>query len=56
MGIEIMRSVGVLVTAFKGGYLSTSEAEEAFQKIRNAKRYISEQLINDALEIIHGSK
>ena len=51
-----MGSVGVLVTAFKGGYISASEADEAFQKIRNAKRHISEQLISDALEIIHGVK
>lgn len=44
MGIEIMGSVGVLVTAFKGGYISVSEAEEAFRKIRSAKRHISERL------------
>lgn len=55
MGIEIMGSVGVLVTAYKGGYISASEADEAFQKIRSAKRHISERLINDALEIIHGT-
>ena len=53
MGIEIMGSVGVLVSAFKGGYISVSQAEEAFQKIRNAKRHISERLICDALELIH---
>ena len=56
MGIEIMGSVGVLVTAFKGGYISISEVEEAFQKIRNAKRHISEQLMSDALEIIHSTR
>ena len=55
MGIEIMGSVGVLVTAYKGGYISASEADEAFQKIHSAKRHISERLINDALEIIHGT-
>ena len=55
MGIEIMGSVGVLVAAYKGGYISVSEVDEAFQKIRNAKRHISEQLISDALEIIHST-
>ena len=56
MGIEIMGSVGVLVSAFKGGYISVSEAEEAFRKIQSAKRHISERLISDALEIIHNTK
>lgn len=56
MGIEIMESVGILVTAYKSGYISASEADEAFQKIRNAKRHISEQLISDALEIIHSTQ
>ncbi len=56
MGIEIMGSIGILVTAFKGGYISVMEAEEAFQKIKNAKRHISEHLISDALEIIHSIK
>ena len=55
MGIEIMGSVGVLVTAFKCGYISASEADEAFLKIRNARRFISEQLLEDALEI-HSTK
>ena len=56
MGIEIMGSIGILVTAYKSGYISISEVDEAFQKIRNANRHISERLINDALEIIHSTQ
>lgn len=52
MGIEIMGSVGVLVSAFMEGLLSTKEAEEVFQRIRNANRHISERLIGDALDVI----
>ena len=54
MGIEIMGSIGVLVSAFRKGFLSEDEANDAFQKIRNAKRHISEKLIQDALDVIHG--
>ena len=54
MGIEIMGSIGVLVSAFRKGFLSEEEANDAFQRIRNAKRHISEKLIKDALDVIHG--
>lgn len=56
MGIAIMGSVGVLVAAYKSGYISVSEADEAFQRIRNANRHISERLLSDALDIIHSTK
>lgn len=54
MGIKIMGSIGILVSAFREGFLSENEAEDAFQRIRNAKRHISEKLIRDALDVIHG--
>ena len=53
MGLDIMGSIGVLVSAFKKGYISTEEADESFQKIRDANRHISEKLLDDALDIIH---
>ncbi|MBQ9388565.1 MAG: DUF3368 domain-containing protein [Synergistaceae bacterium] len=52
MGLEIMGSIGVLVLAFKKGYLNLENAEVIFQKIRNSNRHISEKLIKDALDII----
>ena len=54
MGIEIMGSVGILVSAFRKGLLSEDEANDAFRRIRNAERHISERLIKDALEVIRG--
>lgn len=53
MGLHIMGSIGVLVLAFKEGYLSRTDAEISFQKIQAADRHIGNQLINDALDIIH---
>ena len=54
MGIEIMGSIGVLVSAFRKGILSEDEVNDAFQRIRNANRHISEKLIKDALDVIRG--
>ena len=53
MGLQIMGSVGILISAFREGLMSTGEAEEAFRNIRKANRHISERLLNDALDIIH---
>ena len=53
MKIPIAGSVGILVRAFKAGILTTEEAETAFERIRNAGRYISDKLFLDALQIIH---
>ena len=53
MGMRIMGSVGVLVTAFKEGHIDADDAERAFLRIRNANRHIGERLIADALAIIH---
>ena len=54
MGLEIMGSVGVIVNAFREGYLTASDVEEAFDRMRKANRHISERLIQDALDIVHG--
>ena len=56
MGIEIMGSIGVLILAFKRGYLSMEKAEEAFSKIRTSHRHISDFLIQEAMNIIRGEK
>lgn len=53
MGLDIMGSIGVLISAFKKGYIDAEEADESFQKIRDANRHISEKLLDDALDIIH---
>ena len=55
MGIEIMGSIGVLVSAFRKGFLSEDEVNDTFQRIRNANRHISEKLIKDALDVIRGT-
>ena len=52
--IEIMGSIGVLVSAFRKGFLSEDEVNDTFQRIRNANRHISEKLIKDALDVIRG--
>lgn len=52
MGINIMGSIGVLISAYKEGLINMNEAEEALKKIRNANRHISEKLLSDVLDII----
>lgn len=54
LGLRIMGSIGILISAFKEGYLSPDEADNIFQRIRKANRHISEKLMKDALDIIHG--
>ena len=52
MGLKIMGSIGVLVSAFREGVLSIHETETALERIRKANRHISERLIQDALDLI----
>ncbi len=54
MNLPLTGSVGVLIRAHQIGLLTAQEAEEAFQSIRSANRYISERLIQNALDIIRG--
>ena len=56
MGLEIMGSVGVLLAAFREGFLSEEEIETALTVIRQSNRHISERLIHDALDIVHERK
>ena len=56
MHLPVAGSIGVLVKAFQSGLISAAEAEQALDRIRGAKRHISESLLRDALEIIHESK
>ncbi len=53
MGLSIMGSVGVLVNAFRAGLLSEADVEDALDRMRQTGRHISEQLIQDALDIVH---
>ena len=46
----------VLVRAYQSGIITSSEADEAFLKIKNANRHISDKLIESALKIIHHSE
>ena len=55
MNLPITGSVGILIQAFQSGMITLQEADEAFEKIKSAKRHISEKLISKALEIIHRS-
>ena len=54
VGLAIMGSVGVLVNACREGYLTPSDVEEAFRRMRAANRHISERLMRDALDIVRG--
>lgn len=54
MKLPITGSVGVIVRAFRSGIITESEAEEAFNKIRESNSHIAKGLIEDALAIIHG--
>ena len=52
MGLEIMGSIGVLVNGFREGFISESDVEMSFNRIRNTNRHISERLLQDSLDII----
>lgn len=52
MGLKIMGSVGVLISAFKIGLLSVTDIETAFYRIRKSNRHISERIIQDAMDIV----
>lgn len=56
MNLSITGSVGVLIRAFQSGFITESEADEAFLKIKCSNRHISDKLIDSALRIIHQSK
>lgn len=56
MGIAIMGSVGILLTAYREGLLSTAEAEDSFHKIIEARRHIDKSIFEKALAAIHGGK
>lgn len=46
MNIHIMGCIGILIVAFKNGYLSRSEAEESIEVLRKSGRHISDRLYN----------
>lgn len=56
MGIAIMGSVGILLTAYREGLLSTAEAEDAFHKIIESRRHIDKSIFEKALATIHGGQ
>ena len=47
-----MGSVGVLINAFREGFISESDVEISINLIRTANRHISERLLQDSLDII----
>ena len=53
MKLPITGSVGLLIRAFKSGFITSDEADDAFVRIKMSNRHISEVLINKALEVIH---
>ena len=52
MKLPITGSLGIIVQAFREGYISTEEAEVILEGIRNANRHISTRLLKDVLDII----
>lgn len=52
MKLPITGSLGIIVQAFRKGYISAHEAEDILEGIRNANRHISARLLKDALDII----
>ena len=56
MKLPITGSTGILIRAFQAGIITREEADDAFDRIRNANRHISEKLINMALDIIHSKE
>lgn len=53
MNLSMTGSVGIIVRAFQAGLITKEEADDAFDRIRGARRHISERLIQSALKIIH---
>ena len=54
MRLPMTGSVSILVKAFQSKLLSAEEVESAFDRIRKSNRHISERLLQNALDIIHG--
>jgi predicted nucleic acid-binding protein len=55
MSLPMIGTVGIIVRAFRVGIISEKDAEEVFDKLRKSRRHISERLIHDALDAIHGN-
>ena len=56
MKLPMTGSVGILVRAFQAELIPADEIDDAFNRIRNSNRHISEKLIQNALAAIHGEK
>ena len=52
MKLPITGSLGIIVQAFRNGYISNDEAEDILDGIRSANRHISARLLKDVLDII----
>ncbi len=56
MSLRMTGSVGVLLRAYQTGLLSADEIDNAFVRIRESNRHISENLLRSALEAVHGKR
>ena len=50
LGLSIMGTIGILLSAYEDNVLSSEEVREALNKLRVSNRHISENLLNVALE------
>ncbi len=50
LGLNIMGTIGILLSAYEDSVLSAEEVREALNKLRMSNRHISENLLNVALE------
>lgn len=50
LGLNIMGTIGILLSAYEDSVLSAEEVREALNRLRTSNRHISENLLNVALE------
>ena len=53
MNLPITGSAGILIRAFKAGFLSAEDVEEAVIRIRQSNRHISERLLQKIVDTAH---
>ena len=52
MKLPITGSIGILIRAVQSGVITVTEAENAFDRIKQSNRHISKNLLDKAIEII----
>lgn len=53
MGLRIMGTVGILINAFREGFLQKTDVVQALNLMKETGRHISDRLIQDALDILN---